>query len=68
MECFICESNYRVIRLAGKYLTNMGWNIASRFNICEDCLTKAAKLKTGECFGLGQEIQMMPETISDPWS
>jgi hypothetical protein len=67
MECFICESNYRVIKLAGKSLTNMGWHIASRFNICEGCLAKATKLNPGECCGIEEEIQIMQETVSDPW-
>ncbi len=33
MECLICESNNRVIRL-------VGGNATSRFNICEDCIAK----------------------------
>jgi hypothetical protein len=57
MECFICESNHKVVRL-------IGWHATSRFNICEDCLTQAAKLKPGECFGVGQEIKINPETLS----
>lgn len=68
MECFICASNFRVIGLSGNHLTNMGWNIVSRFNICERCLAKATKINPGECFGMGEEIQKMEEAILDPWS
>jgi hypothetical protein len=66
MGCFLCESNDRVIKLIGKSLTNMGWRIASRFNICRDCLEKATKLEPGGCLGIEQELN--PETLSDPWS